>query len=578
MSHFAGYLRKQVVDSEFISPVERSIQCRTLLALTRNTALNVEQRQDSRFWLAAVSLPTWSASIMVDRREHGLGAVAGDPLFVEAKEIPLIEASVTKVFEALSAGSIGKLAQTRGMFCAVTWAASCGRLVIATDRLANRSLYYKFERDRFLFATSLRLLRQMTQEHEVVDEQGLAEHLFFGQSLGERTVLGGVKVLMPGQALILERDAPPLTRVYADYTDTVRAALSYDEAESRLHQCFSIAVRRRLSAGRQEAFLSGGLDSRAVVAELIDQGRAIDTFCTAYRDSTDDIVSEQVAAALGTRHVSWHRTPAERVLVALDPFAVYARDHFPSANGPGPRKLWSGDGGSVTLGHVYMSAASIETAAGPLNADQVRKLFPALRTRPTRQISRQLTTHFSELATAGAMAELSKCQAAAPDRRLFHFYMRNDQARHLYHHLDSIDLTQVELLTPFFDADFVTLVSSLPTAWFLDHKIYNSWITRFHCGAGNIYWQSYPGHLPSPHARPPTASDQWRAEWYSTRAVRSAYSELAATLCARRDRLPFNYASKSVLQICRLLNMAGVTSYNYEISHARNMMNILGDA
>ena len=44
------------------------------------------------------------------------------------------------------------------------------------------------------------------------------------------------------------------------------------------------------------------------------------------------------------------------------------------------------------------------------------------------------------------MAELSKCQAAAPDRRLFHFYMRNDQARHLYHHLDSIDLTQVELL------------------------------------------------------------------------------------------------------------------------------------
>ena len=43
---------------------------------------------------------------MVDRREHGLGAVAGDPLFVEAKEIPLIEASVTKVFEALSAGGI----------------------------------------------------------------------------------------------------------------------------------------------------------------------------------------------------------------------------------------------------------------------------------------------------------------------------------------------------------------------------------------------------------------------------------------------------------------------------------------
>ena len=175
------------------------------------------------------------------------------------------------------------------------------------------------------------------------------------------------------------------------------------------------------------------------------------------------------------------------------------------------------------------------------------------------------------------MAELSKCQAAAPDRRLFHYYMRNDQARHLYHHLDSIDLTRIELLTPFFDADFVTLVASLPTAWFLDHKIYNSWINRFHCDAGNIYWQSYPGHLPSPHAKPPDASDQWRAEWYSSSAVRAAYGGQAATLCTRRDRLAFNYASKTILQVCRFLNIAGMARYNYEISHARNMINILGD-
>ena len=577
MSHFAGFLRRSDADSESFGSVDREIRRRTLLALSRNTTLKAEQRQDSRFWIAAVAVPTWSASIIVEQRGHGLGAVAGDPLFVEAEETPQIRNSVAKVFEALCAANIGKLAQTRGMFCAVTWAASHGRLVMATDRLANRSLYYKFERDRFLFATSLRLLRQMTQEHEAVDEQGLAEHMFFGQSLGERTVFSGVKVLVPGQALILEDEGQPMTRIYADYIDTPRAPLSFDEAESRLHQCFSTAVRRRLGAGRQEAFLSGGLDSRAVVAELIDQGQVVDTFCTAYRDSTDDIVSQQVAAALGTRHVRWHRTPAERVLVALDPFAAYARDHFPSATGPGPRTLWSGDGGSVTLGHVYMSAANVDIAAGPLNTDKVRKLFPALRTRPTRQISRQLTAHFSELATAGAMAELSKCQAAAPDRRLFHFYMRNDQARHLYHHLDSIDLTRVELLTPFFDADFVSLVASLPTAWFLDHKIYNSWINRFHCDAGKIYWQSYPGHLPSPHAKPSSASDQWRSEWYSSSAVRAAYGGLAATLCARRDRLPFDYARKTVLQVCRLLNFAGMERYNYEISHARNMINILGD-
>ena len=154
MSHFAGFLRRSDADSESFGSVDREIRRRTLLALSRNTTLKAEQRQDSRFWIAAVAVPTWSASIIVEQRGHGLGAVAGDPLFVEAEETPQIRNSVAKVFEALCAANIGKLAQTRGMFCAVTWAASHGRLVMATDRLANRSLYYKFERDRFLFASA----------------------------------------------------------------------------------------------------------------------------------------------------------------------------------------------------------------------------------------------------------------------------------------------------------------------------------------------------------------------------------------------------------------------------------------
>jgi len=84
MSHFAGFLRRSDADSESFGSVDREIQGRTLLALSRNTTLKAEQRQDSRFWIAAITVPTWSASIMVERREHGFGVVAGDPLFVEA--------------------------------------------------------------------------------------------------------------------------------------------------------------------------------------------------------------------------------------------------------------------------------------------------------------------------------------------------------------------------------------------------------------------------------------------------------------------------------------------------------------
>ena len=143
--------------------------------------------------------------------------------------------------------------------------------------------------------------------------------------------------------------------------------------------------------------------------------------------------------------------------------------------------------------------------------------------------------------------------------------------------MDSIDLSQVELLTPFFDSDLVTLVSSLPIAWCLDHRLYNRWITRFRCGAGDIYWQSYPGHLPSPHAKPAAANDQWGTDWYSDASVRRSYLGLARGLCARDDRLPFEYVSKAVLRAVMLLNRVGVARYNYEIAYARNILNNLGD-
>jgi asparagine synthase (glutamine-hydrolysing) len=230
-------------------------------------------------------------------------------------------------------------------------------------------------------------------------------------------------VLRPGHALLVEASGEAREQRYFDLAAVTPRSMPQDEAVPALHGAFSRAVQRRLRAGEQQAFLSGGLDSRAVVAELIDQGQTVRSFCAAYPGSLDDLAGQQIAAHLGTRHHTWHRSPADRVRVALDPFALYARDHFPDPLGQGARAIWSGDGGSVTLGHVYMNEATVERAAGAIDGGVVRDLFPGLNGRPTRQIARQKLERWADLATDGALqafGELAHAPARATSVPLLH--------------------------------------------------------------------------------------------------------------------------------------------------------------
>lgn len=573
MSHFAGYLRS----TDAVSAEESGIEQALASAMAHSGPRTVQTLRDGRLWLATQELRLWRES-SVEQVDGGLGAVVGDPILVDTESSSADPAhGARELAIALVQGRWSALGETRGSFAALGWQPMSGRLLLATDKIGSRPLYVQRERNRWLFATSLRLLRSLQSEAEQVDEQGLAETLFFGQPLGARTAFTGISVLRPGCALQLRADGGFEEHGYFDLATVDQRSLSYEEGLQALRQRFSTAVQRRLHGDAQEAFLSGGLDSRAVVAELVDQGRAVRSFCAAYPDSLDDIVGRRIAEVLGTEHLTWHRSPADRVRVALDPFAVYARDHFPPAAGQSgaARAIWSGDGGSVTLGHVYLKAETVELAGGRINADTVRRLFPSLAGRPTRQLSSARLQSWTEMAIEGALQAFARTEAAPPSRRLFLFYMQNDQARHLYHHFERIAESGIELITPFFDSDFVSLVSSLPIDWFLRHRIYNDWIAGFRCAAGSVYWQPYRGHLPSPHASPSTIADQWDATWYRSPEVRRSYREIGRDILRRRDGLAAPFLSRPQLRLSLLLNALGLSNRDYELAYARNLVNTL---
>jgi len=568
VSHFAGYLLRPGGQRD------RGREQAVLERMARSPALTLSVQGTDRFWLVCQTVPARRADDLVLHAEGGVSVLAGEPLNGSDTEpaAPAAEALFRR--DALD-GSVRSLVASPGTFAVAAWNPRTETLLLATDHVASRSLYFISDDQHIAFATSLRLLRALLPSGDEVDEQGVAETVFFGQCLGSRTPFKNVQVLRPGQALRVDARWQPSAHDYLDRLNRPIEPVPPGDIVQMLHHAFAKAVSRRLRPGPQEAFLSGGMDSRAVVAALTDAGRPVRSFCTAYAGSLDDIVSREVAQRLGTRHVIKHRTPAERVRVALDPFAQYAREHFPPESGPAVgRRLWSGDGGSVTLGHVYMNRDSVAVAAGRLDHAALMQLFPALGRRPTRQLSRQTTARWAELAEAGAAAEFQRLSGAPPERRLFHFYMQNDQARHLYHHFDGIDLNGIELLTPFFDGDFVALVSRLPIEPFLAHGIYNRWIRGFRCGAGEVYWQTYRGHEPCPHPAPVVTADQWDQAWYAGAEVRRAYRDIARQVLGRGPSAADRFVSRPMLRAFSWFNAAGSTRFDHEIAFARNISSL----
>lgn len=574
MTHFCGYADFENLSLSESGKLPAIAKIRQLLTgISRN---HIYTKSFPGFELGVAIGGAWGESPLMDELGVGYGCVSGDPVYCDQEaDLASLAGSIRSVLGAMLGERLSDLSNARGSFSAIAWNPETRTLKLATDKLGTRPCYYRVEGKSVFFSSSERLVRALLRQPNRVDEQGLAEQIFFGQPLGNRTVIEGVRVIRPGEVLIFRGKADIESYSYFDLARVSRLPLDRQETERELHVCFTKAVRRRIKCEAEDAFLSGGMDSRSVVAELLDQGVRVRTFSSSYDGSVDDVVSREVARLFGVEHTASIRSPSERITSAMDTFALYARQHFPPVSGRIARQVWSGDGGSVTLGHVYMDAGRVARAEGHVNSDMVLDLFPNLRRRPSRHISAAKATELSDLALTGAREELELLGSAEPDRRLFLFYMRSDQARHLYNHFELIGQSDIELVTPFFDSDFVSLVAATPISFYLRHELYNSWIQSFRCRAGDVYWQDYPGHIPCHLKKLPGIRNQWDQSWYSSKEVRRAQMELARDLLNKAPALSHEYLRPWLLRLCAILNLIGITRQNHEIAFARNLISVL---
>ena len=160
------------------------------------------------------------------------------------------------------------LKRLRGMFAIALWDAKRSRLVLARDRLGKKPLYICRQSRRIVFASELKSILELDGITRSLNPEALKEYLALGYVPAPLTLLQGIEKLLPGHYGVFEKNS---VRV-ASYWDVPQGPTDKcSEAEwiERVREKFVESVRIRLvSDVPLGAFLSGGIDSSAIVAVM----------------------------------------------------------------------------------------------------------------------------------------------------------------------------------------------------------------------------------------------------------------------------------------------------------------------
>jgi asparagine synthase (glutamine-hydrolysing) len=159
----------------------------------------------------------------------------------------------------------------RGMFAFGLWDRNGDTFFLARDRLAVKPLFYALLPDGTLaFGSELKVLMQHPALDRRIDPHAVEEYFALGYVAEPRTIFVGANKLGPAETLCIRRGQPvPEPRSYWDVRFTLDNPLSLAEATAELNERLRESVRLRMIADVPlGAFLSGGVDSSAVVATM----------------------------------------------------------------------------------------------------------------------------------------------------------------------------------------------------------------------------------------------------------------------------------------------------------------------
>ncbi len=544
---------------------ERVDELRALISRQRDDA-PAEFRKDSSVAFH-LDLNAFGAGFHFDSDE-GFSLISGEPLGPSGNLGR--QSDLESIHDDIANGRIETLRRCRGTFCVAS--VQNDSLTLVGDKLGVRQMFVWVGSGIVVFSTALRIIEQLSFINLRLNIRGVVELAALGYPLGDRTPYENVFAIRAGEVLQFRPERTIRCR-YWRWDQIEPSELPIDAQIDQLHDEFLTATRLRLKNDRTTiAYLSGGLDSRCVVAGLDSAGARIHTFNFALPGTQDLILGREFAEKIGSFHTEVPKQPGDHVpdysaKIAESWQASAFRSEFPVET---ENLVWSGEGGSVALGHVHLGAGIVESMRGGRIESAIGQFFDREGINLSPKLFRNGIKRPMDVVRTGVRDELKGVAATDPARSFYLFLMLNDQRRKLHRHFENIDLHRTEFQLPFFDSDFFSLILRAPVDECLGHKLYNRWLDRFQPAVTEVAWQSYPGHEPCPLPVENSLAYQWdeRYQTAQRRAIETRLTSDARELL-RSDSFPKNVLSRRNLRVAFLIHRSGLRNYGYLIETAR---------
>jgi asparagine synthase (glutamine-hydrolysing) len=210
--------------------------------------------------------------------------------------------AIVHAYEAYG-GDVAK--HLRGMFAFALWDERRQRLLLARDRVGKKPLLYSIIGRELVFASEFQAILRHPDVSREVNLDAISQYLSFMCVPAPITAFAGVRKLEPGHVLIWH-DGEAEVRRYWSLDFKKKIDLPEEEAGERVVDLLKEAVRVRLMSDVPlGAFLSGGIDSSAVVALMSElSSEQVKTFSIGFEEEEFNEINHarRVAERFGTDH------------------------------------------------------------------------------------------------------------------------------------------------------------------------------------------------------------------------------------------------------------------------------------
>ncbi len=416
----------------------------------------------------------------------GQDSETGSVFFMDGEFYPLStnSASAEGLQDCINTGNIAGFSRLRGIFCAAGFNRSRKKITLVTDKFGVKPLYYTVLADGFAFASEIKSLLKIKGISKAVNSRAFSDFFHFGFALGTKTPFRDIHLLAPGTVLTYDMETDRLEKTrYFKLESLFSKKRIYDPGicMADVAKTFVQGVEDRMDHSRMGISLSGGLDSRAILAAMKADAKGMLSYTLGLAGCHDENLAGRMAQAAGTVHTMLALGPeylgdfksmAETLIYYSDGFyhphestEKLALDYFKKA---AIQHLFRGHGGEIAKAGLAYPIQVDRTVRHLKNVESVLNYIGRRAALVSRGVD--LPVIFDRdfyRAMDNGWHESLKDTASdidmdlSPEDLCIYFYIQEWVRRQVVSSL-SIFRSQIEIRLPYLDEHFLAMLLKLP--------------------------------------------------------------------------------------------------------------------